>query len=394
MQRHPGRRGISEVIATLLMLAVVVTLGVGIFTFASGGLNSLSENYAAAMGGRSNAVSEKFAVEQVTFSSGTSGTLAVDGTAIACFGKATQSVPCTTGTSSGSATLTTTNSNDVIVILVSNENTGSVLRTVSGVSSTGLTFLKRSGGSIGTTPFSDLEVWYAIASSPLASAAISVTLSGITDDATVVAFGVSGANTTTPWDPNASLPTPAATATTASIPSVGGVSTTNSNDMLFGFTGLSTSSDASFPTETAGSGFALVTAPQLDGGGIGGSEGAAEYKVVSVTQSSTTVAFGTTTDSADNWIMIGDAIQAASASTSGAGLYVRNVGGVQTTLVSVYVTDTTSNAFISQTTIGTTVNVGTFVVVTLTFTVAHGHTYSFTVTSSLGNSAEYSEEAT
>lgn len=83
--------------------------------------------------------------------------------------------------------------------------------------------------------------------------------------------------------------------------------------------------------------------------------------------------------------------------TPGADVYVRNVGGVQTTLVSVYVTDTTTGALVSQATISDTVNVESFVDIphaTLAFTPVPYHAYSFTVTSSLGNSAVYSAEAT
>ena len=82
--------------------------------------------------------------------------------------------------------------------------------------------------------------------------------------------------------------------------------------------------------------------------------------------------------------------------TTGADLYVRNVGTFSSTLVAVYITDATSSTFVSETTISTTVSVGNFVEIphaTLTFTPAHGHTYSFTVTSSLGNSVIYSAEA-
>ena len=82
--------------------------------------------------------------------------------------------------------------------------------------------------------------------------------------------------------------------------------------------------------------------------------------------------------------------------TEGADVYVRNVGGIQTTLVSVYITDTTTDAFVSQSTISVTVDVGTFADIphaTLSFTPVLDHTYSFTVTSSLGNSVVYDAEA-
>ena len=396
MRNRHQRRGISEIVGILMMLAIIVSVGVLVFALSSSGMASLSGNYAAAASNQVNALSEKFAVEQAVFTIGTVGVLTVDGQAAGCFGAATQSAPCTTGTSSGSATLSTTNSNDVIVVVASNENQGGPLRTVAagGITATGLSFVKRSGGSISAAPYSDAEVWYAVASSSLSGLAITVTLTGATDDATIIAFGISGANTATPWDPNVSLPA-GATGSTASIPTVSGVSTTNPNDMILGFAGLLTSSDASFPTETAASGFSLVTT-QLDGGGVGGSEAAVEYKVVSATQSASSVAFGTTTDSLDRWVMEADAIQASPAPTSGADVYVRNVGSIPTTLVSVYVTDTTANAFVTQNTISTVVNVGTFVQIprsTLTFTPSHGHFYAFVVSSSRGNSVTFSEEA-
>ena len=83
--------------------------------------------------------------------------------------------------------------------------------------------------------------------------------------------------------------------------------------------------------------------------------------------------------------------------TTGADVYVRNVGTISSTLVSVYIVDQSNGAFISQIAISTVVNVGTFVNVphtTLTFTPSHGHTYSFTVTSSLGNSVIFYAKAT
>ena len=97
--------------------------------------------------------------------------------------------------------------------------------------------------------------------------------------------------------------------------------------------------------------------------------------------------------------------------TTGADVYVRNVGTISSTLVSVYIVDQSSNTFVSQFTISTctingavvtcTIPVGNFGLIShstgvnpLTFTPAHGHTYSFTVTSSLGNSVIYYAKAT
>jgi flagellin-like protein len=382
------RRGVSEIVGVLLMLAIVVSLGVLIFSFASGSMNSLSGSYATAMAGKASAASQKFVVEQAAFTF--PGALAIDGTStnevsggsssiaatlttadandliladVSAADSGVTTPPPVSGISGGGLTWTeraatptvtpsqyyvpvtvtnnavltlaidgtttsefstataatfgisTTDSNDIIVVLVTNEDTTNhVLRTVSSVTGTGLSFAKRSGGTIGTSPYSDAEVWWAVAASPLNTEDITVTLSGATDDCSIVAFGVNGANTASPWDPNVSVPA-VATATTASIPSVSGVSTSNAHDMVLGFTGVLSSADAAFPTETVGSGFTLATAAQVNTGGTGRSEAAAEYKIVSATQASSTVAFGTTTDAADNWVMIGDAIQAESVAT-------------------------------------------------------------------------------
>lgn len=75
--------------------------------------------------------------------------------------------------------------------------------------------------------------------------------------------------------------------------------------------------------------------------------------------------------------------------TTGADVFVRNAASIPTTIVAVYVTDTTSNTFVTQATMSTTINVGTFADITpakVSFTPLHGHSYQFEVTSSLGNS--------
>jgi hypothetical protein len=82
--------------------------------------------------------------------------------------------------------------------------------------------------------------------------------------------------------------------------------------------------------------------------------------------------------------------------TAGADVYVRNAGTISSTLVSVYIADQSTNTFVAQVPISTAVNAGTVADIphtTLTFTPSHGHTYSFTVTSSLGNSITFNAEA-
>lgn len=82
--------------------------------------------------------------------------------------------------------------------------------------------------------------------------------------------------------------------------------------------------------------------------------------------------------------------------TAGADLYVRNVGSISSTLVSVYVVDQSTGDFVVQIPISTSLAVGDFVDIphtTLSFTPTHGQTYSFTVTSSRGNSVTYDARA-
>jgi len=87
--------------------------------------------------------------------------------------------------------------------------------------------------------------------------------------------------------------------------------------------------------------------------------------------------------------------------TTGADVYVRNVGTISSTLVSVYIVDLTTGAFVTQVALtpapGIALNVGTFVDIphtALTFTPSHGHTYSIKVTSILGNDDTFDAKAT
>jgi flagellin-like protein len=232
------------------------------------------------------------------------------------------------------------------------------------------------GSPTGTTATFDVEEWYAVASSPLSSASITATLSASDTAATWIALmGISGANTISPFDPNAALPATASGANNVQTT----VSTTDSTDFLLyacaaevggvasGFTGIA--SNIYSPYQNQFVGYDAVTSPQTNVAVSCGGAGT----------------YGTE---------ISDAV---TASPPGAQLYVRNVGAVPVTLVSVYVTDLDSGSLVSQTSISTTVNVGTFAEIpssSLSFTPTHGHAYSFTVTSLLGNGVVYTKEAT
>ena len=226
----------------------------------------------------------------------TNPALSVDGSITGSFSTA----------SSGSVTLSTGNSNDIIVVVVGAEsNVNHNAHTVGSVTSTGLTFAKRSAGTVGSV-YLDTEVWWALASSPLNSASITVNMSGTgsVDDASIVAFGVSGANTSTPWDTNVALPA-LATSTASAIPTVTGVSTSNANDLILGFEGAYSATNSN--SENNGAGFTLI-GTQRNNGGSYSSQASAEDEIVSTTQSSISVAFSA---SNSNWVMLGDAIQQA-----------------------------------------------------------------------------------
>jgi hypothetical protein len=228
--------------------------------------------------------------------------------------------------SSGSVTLTTSKSNDVIVVEISTEDAqqycgyhcnGNTM-TVSSVTASGLTFHTRSTYQSQDQTYQDLEVWYAIAATPLSSKSISITLSGTPDDASVVAFGVSGANTVSPWDGNGALP---ATNTGngghhGSNPSVSGISTSHSLDMLIGFQANgNTNNQCGSSESTPGSGYSLI----LDNTACGqnsGEDASAEYQVVGSTQSGASASFGNSLNNGVTWMMIGDAIQGSSSDST------------------------------------------------------------------------------
>ncbi len=369
MRHSPERRAVSEIVGILLMLAIVVSLGVAFYGFASGGMASLSQGFSSAHTIDANALLERFRVEQVAFSTGSVATPALDGT-----NYATQGTP----TATIAASLTTTSTNDVIIVIVFGQNTATgTYQTPSVSDSVALswharTSLQEVSVAGGYSLFS--EIFYAIAPSALSGDTITVTWdSAPTHYAVLQVFGVSGANTASPFDAEAG-PGEFATGAYASVAS------SNANDFIYGM-----ELTAVTGSPTAGSGFTGIES------GVGGTF-ASEYKVVSAIQSALGMTYsnaGSDTDGA--W---GDAIEGAAVPITGANVYVRNVGTIPSTLVSAYVTDQTSGTFVSQTTMSDMANVGTFVEISLSFTGTHGHMYSFTVTSSLGNSVTYEEEAT
>ena len=212
------------------------------------------------------------------------GTPAVDGTSTVG------------GSSSGSLslTLTTTQSNDVIIIVGggTNTSTAGANLTVSGCS---LSWTQKSFAN--DTASREVQLWYAIAASPLSACTITETVAGGTWLVTgMTAMGISGANTTTPFDPNGASSGIAHGA--SSTPTVSGISTSNAHDILIGGVVAAGSGPP-----TAGSGFT-----QLWNSGAVTPVLASEYEVVSATQSGISLTFGGLS-AGGNWAMLAAAVQ-------------------------------------------------------------------------------------
>ena len=201
-------------------------------------------------------------------------------------------------------TLTTANPNDVIIL--TGYETSSSIHISSISDGDGLTWHTRkqlsNSGQGGET-----EEWYAIASTALSSDTITVTYSSSSTTGGITAFGISGANTNSPFDPN--LASPVTNTGSSSTPSVS-LTTTNANDLIIGI--VSCYKSSGFSTITVGSAFTQAAGPANPQ--CSSEYGVPEYETVSSTQSGLAVGFSLS--STASWSMIGDAVEAAVSSSS------------------------------------------------------------------------------
>ena len=196
-------------------------------------------------------------------------------------------------TTSTSVTLTTSNANDVIILYIA--QSGATVNSVSDAA--GLTWHQRAVAGSGSNTIYE---YYAIASNALSADAITVEFSNRPALVDLNAFGISGANTSSPFDTSV-LTTPAS--------STGTVTTTYANDFIFA--GYRFSSD-SIPDP--GTGWTAINA--------GGGYYLSEYQVVSATQADL-VATASTSDEIGGIV---DAVQAAAASTTTAATVTVTIG--------------------------------------------------------------------
>lgn len=222
---------------------------------------------------------------QSTIPNPTLGTLSLDGSATGTW---------TSGTSF-TITATTTKSNDVIVLWIVTYHSSSSTAVSSIADSLGEVSWQSSARTSnvvcsGTQETTETE-WYGIAAGTITSDLITVYLSGTPAAASGEEFGVSGANTGSPFDPDVSLPKSSASSCTSSssAPTVTGVSTNGTNDFIFAMSGAYTS-----VTESAGT-IAGSSATKIKSVAGTGESLVAEYKIVSSAESGTTCSFGTST---------------------------------------------------------------------------------------------------
>lgn len=201
-----------------------------------------------------------------------------------------------TSGSSLSFTLSTNNTNCIIHISVTVNST-----TVSSISSTHTTGWARRK----STTSNVIEEWDGTASGTLSSESITVTLAGSTGFATGDAFGISGANTSTKYDSNASLP--ASCNTNGCDPL--SVSTANASDFIYGCYRMQ-----SISTPGVGTGWTKISGADFQ---------LCEYQVVSSTQSGLSVAMAAGNGQGNSNAGIADAFVASGSSSSSSGFNKR-----------------------------------------------------------------------
>jgi hypothetical protein len=208
-----------------------------------------------------------------------------------------------------SVTLSTSNANDVIMVVVSDQDSPNTY--VQKITDTvGLTFYSRTtypgSGIQNIACGNDVEIWYAIAPSSLSSDSITVTMNTSPQFPWgMVAFGISGANTNSPFDGSDTTNSGSGCNTYSSAT----VSrSANSNDMLIG--ALVEDDRNSIESPTALSGMTMIQTSVRSGSAIG----AADEQIAS-TSNSYTVGFNLSPS--DSWALIATAVKPVSQSQQG-----------------------------------------------------------------------------
>jgi hypothetical protein len=222
-------------------------------------------------------------------------------------GTATGKSPDWTTQNHVSATLTTAYAGDVIVAFIHNGGYWSHGQEVSSITdSAGLTWTKRASAKEPDAN-NNVEIWYAIAPFPLIDETITATFAANVDSATMLVFGVSGANRENPWDANAAL---TAKNSGYSQPSDVGISTTAKVTMLLALQGTNSTALVSGDTDHGWTTIATEGQPNPGSSSYTSYVGAA-YKIVETRQLDAHTTMAQAGGGSNSWALFGDAIVAA-----------------------------------------------------------------------------------
>jgi hypothetical protein len=201
-------------------------------------------------------------------------------------------------------TISTTGSSDVVILYGSVE-TGTLVNVLHIKDTQGLDWKARTSSPIfyGKPSYAEFFEYYAITSTPLSGDIVNVTISQ-PQNFTVKLFGISGANTNSPFDPGLPEPAPARSSGGNANPKVL-ITTSNPDDLIIGLAFISggpiITPESSF--NCIGKSCEFGSSPVAFG----------EYQVVSSVQDGFVSA---TLSKSENWIMVGDAIVQAATSSS------------------------------------------------------------------------------
>lgn len=219
--------------------------------------------------------------------------------------------------SSGSVTLTTTQTYNIIYVTVA---VRSIFTTVNTPIATGLTFTSR--GAATNSIYGKIWVFYAT-STTVFSGSISVTLSR-SNRFVLTAFGISGANTTNPFDPNVN--TVATEDGYSKTPSVT-INPSQKNNFIIGAAYIYCSGGKN-PTVTAGNSFTIIANTAIKNFLCGVSE----YKNWA---NSGSQQVGFSLSESQRWAIIADAIVPSMTTIDMSAKITDSSGKTQTTLVDI-----------------------------------------------------------
>jgi hypothetical protein len=326
------QRGLRKI---LIAVAVIVVVGVATFygtsyvaniqptSTQSGSVStSQSSGQTAVSSTSSGSTSGQSSVQTTTGGESTTSQSSVQTSSISCSSAPVIALDGSTinywtdgNVSAVSVSLSTTKAPDVILVFVtitSNpEGSADVPPAVTNVTdgTDSLTFHHRASvvssvTNVGSDKVSE-EEWYAISNQILSNDSITVNVAKANSTVTVIAFGVSGANTKSPFDSSTTIPARANGTSFGEIQA--SISTSNGPDLVVGGAAMATN------LPVAGSGYTLI---QSDQGKGAQDDPAAEYGVVCGSGANYGVSFagqgsvggGGFLAPPQTWVIIGDAL--------------------------------------------------------------------------------------